>query len=578
MGKFSSVKKLLPYIKKEKLSVIFIVLFGVITVSCKIAVPFVVGLMIDKFKNAEFDVTGHLFLLIGLVLGGAISRYVFDTSVAILNQKVIKRLREELFSSYQDLPFSYLDSCGKGDLLKRLVADVENVQNGLILGGSILYEGVLQIIITIVMMCYVNWILGLVVICLTPLSIVVSRFISKSNSKYIKKQNEIEGQIASFSNETLLNIQTIDSYNLSSQKEEMFDEINKQNKKANFKAFFAMSWINPSTRLVNNIIYATVTLIGAFLCINSIKNGEFLGTTMTVGYLSIFLSYSYQYMTPFNDVSNVATEVVYSLSSLDRVIEIINKEKDNETGEKILDKEISTLEAKNISFAYPNSRQVIDDFSLEIYKGHKIAIVGPTGCGKTTIVNLIMRFYDPQNGQFEFNKLSSYEFTKSSLRSHIGLVLQDSFILHGSVRENICFGNNYSQEEIEEALRKARCDDFIRKLPQGLETIISNESGLSYGQKQLLCVARIILNKPELIILDEATSNIDLRTELLLAKSLDELMKGKTSIVIAHRLSTIKNADHIVVMNEGKIIQQGNFKQLLSQEGLFKEIYNSQFI
>ena len=577
MGSLKKIKFLFPYLKEDKVFLIFSAIFGLFAVSSKVAIPFITGLAIDQMKKGNFSIQNYLFFIIGFVILGSICRYLFDFLVAILNQKLIKKMRIDLFASYQQLPFSYLDTHSNGDLLKRLIADLENIQNGLILGASILYEGLLQILITIFMMMYVNWILALVVICLTPLSVIVSRFISKSNSKYFKQQSKVEGELASYSLETLNNLGTVASYNLSNKREARFDEINKINKKANFKAFFATSWINPSTRLVNNIIYASVTLIGAFLCLETIKNGSFAGTTMTVGFLSTFLSYSYQYMTPFNDISSVSTEVIYAITSLERVNEIISAPKDINDGKLEIKGDVERLSAKNITFSYNAERKIIKNFNLDFYKGHKIALVGPTGCGKTTIVNLLMRFYDPQEGSFEFNEISSFELEKDMLRSHIGLVLQESFLLHASIKDNICFGTNYSDEEVVNAAKKARAHEFIIKLKDGYDTIISNDSELSYGQRQLISIARIIINKPEIIILDEATSNIDLRTELMLSKSLDELMEGKTSVVIAHRLSTIKNAHHIVVLKDGEIVQQGNFKQLVTEEGLFKEIYNSQF-
>ncbi|MGN1262397.1 MAG: ABC transporter ATP-binding protein, partial [Candidatus Enteromonas sp.] len=413
-----------------------------------------------------------------------------------------------------------------------------------------------------------------VVILLTPISILVSRFISSHNASYFKKQNEKMGEITAFSLESIQNVEALQSYGLEAKKDEAFAKKNLEAKNASFKATFAACWINPCTRLVNNTIYGAVILLGVYLLLAS---PSWTGMAFTVGGLSAFLTYSYQYMTPFNEIADAMGDVLVASASLTRVNEVIDAEKDRDEGTTPLGEKVVALEAKGITFGYDSSRNIISDFSIDIRPGHKIALVGTTGCGKTTIINLLMRFYDPQEGGFYFNGIQTTDIAKKEMRSHIGMVLQDTWLAKASIAENIAFGKEgASMEEIVQAAKKARADDFIRQLPEGYDTIVSNATGLSTGQKQLLCVARILLVEPEIVLLDEATSNIDLRTELLLSGAFDELMKGKTSIVVAHRLSTIKNADLILVMNGGKIQEQGNFEELMEKDGLFAELYRSQ--
>ncbi len=483
-------------------------------------------------------------------------------------------MRDALFDALNQVPLSYLDSHPHGDLLLRLTNDIETVQTGLITGAGALFEGIVQIAITLFFMFYLNWALALTVVLLTPISVVVSRFVSKSNSVYFKQQNAKMGELTAHSLETLSNLEAIHSFGMEKAREDDFLEKDLEVKKANFKATFAAAWINPSTRLVNNLIYASIILFGAYLLISS---PAWLGIHFTVGALSSFLSYSLQYMTPFNEIADVASDVFYASASLDRVQQTVFAPKDVDTGRKPLGASIETLEAKDMCFSYDGKREIIKNFNLDIYKGHKIALVGPTGCGKTTVINLLMRFYDPQKGGFVMNGIPTSEVKKSEMRSHVGMVLQETWLEKASIRDNIAFGKpEASMEEVVEAAKKAHADEFIRRLPEGYETIVSNSSGLSQGEKQLLCVARILLAKPEIVLLDEATSNIDLRTELALGKAFDELMKGKTSLVVAHRLSTIRNADLILVLKDGEIIEQGNFDELLGQKGFFAELYQSQ--
>lgn len=584
MKNFKALKK---YLRGSYGIVVLSFVFALLSVAAKMAVPFVTGLGVDVIrawmKNPMQEdrysraLLIDLVLMIGLILCGTVFRYFFDFTTAYVGQRLVKKMRDDVYIALNEVPVSYLDRNPHGDLLLRLTNDIENVQTGLITGAGALYEGVVQILITIVFMFYLNYFLGLVVVILTPLSILTSRFISKHNAQYFKLQNEKLGQITAFSSESITNLEAIQSYGLEERKAQGFDEKNLELKGANFKATFAASWINPSTRLVNNIIYGSVILLGVWMILESGTAWSWLGISFSVGSLSSFLTYSYQYMTPFNEIADAASDIFYADASLGRVMETLTTPKDIDMGNRPLGQEVQTLEAKDMVFSYDGKRTIIQRFNLDIYKGHKIALVGTTGCGKTTIINLLMRFYDPQQGGFYMNGVPTQEVSKKEMRSHIGMVLQETWLSKDTIAANIAFGKpNATMEEIVEAAKKAHADEFIRRMPEGYQTVVSNATGLSTGEKQLLCVARILLVQPEIVLLDEATSNIDLRTELALGKAFDELMRGKTSIVVAHRLSTIKNADLILVMKDGAVLEQGNFGELMAKNGAFADLYRSQ--
>ena len=584
MKNFKALKK---YLRGSYGIVVLSFVFALLSVAAKMAVPFVTGLGVDVIrawmKNPMQEdrysraLLIDLVLMIGLILCGTVFRYFFDFTTAYVGQRLVKKMRDDVYIALNEVPVSYLDRNPHGDLLLRLTNDIENVQTGLITGAGALYEGIVQILITIVFMFYLNYFLGLVVVILTPLSILTSRFISKHNAQYFKLQNEKLGQITAFSSESITNLEAIQSYGLEERKAQGFDEKNLELKGANFKATFAASWINPSTRLVNNIIYGSVILLGVWMILESGTAWSWLGISFSVGSLSSFLTYSYQYMTPFNEIADAASDIFYADASLGRVMETLTTPKDIDMGNRPLGQEVQTLEAKDMVFSYDGKRTIIQRFNLDIYKGHKIALVGTTGCGKTTIINLLMRFYDPQQGGFYMNGIPTQEVSKKEMRSHIRMVLQETWLSKDTIAANIAFGKpNATMDEIVEAAKKAHADEFIRRMPEGYQTVVSNATGLSTGEKQLLCVARILLVQPEIVLLDEATSNIDLRTELALGKAFDELMRGKTSIVVAHRLSTIKNADLILVMKDGAVLEQGNFGELMAKNGAFADLYRSQ--
>ena len=570
-------KILFPYLKRHRGAIILALVFALLSCGFKLILPFLSGRAIDQMRGGNLDIAPYLFAMLGSLLGGVIFRYAFDLLTATIGQRVVKALRDDAFAAISDSKVSYLDSQAHGDTLLRLVNDIENVQNGLIVGVMSIFEGVVAILITIVLMLYLNYFLALAVIILSPISILVSRFISSRNARYFKDQNAKLGELSADGLESITNLEVISSYGLNQKREAAFAEKNEKMRRSSFKAIFAACWINPATRLVNNTIYGTVILLGA--CMLAFPSSwSWVNVSFTVGSLSAFLTYAYQYMAPFNEVADAASDLFYALASLARVGQLLHSPKDIDAGEKELNEPVETLEASHLHFSYDGKRKIIDDFDIEIYKGHKIALVGTTGCGKTTIINLLMRFYDADEGNFLFNGIPSTDIKKASLRSHMGMVLQETWLKNGTIRENIALAKpGASEEEIVVAAKKAHADEFIRRLKDGYDTVVNNASGLSMGEKQLLCVARIILASPEIVLLDEATSSIDLKTELELSKSFDELMKGKTSIVVAHRLSTIENADLILVMKDGRILEQGNFDELLAKKGFFAELYQAQF-
>lgn len=572
-----SFKLLKPYLAQHKLGIVLALLFALCSVGCKMSVPFLTGLCIDHIRAGDYEISPLIITMGLLILLGMVFRYVFDYVLGYLGQSVVKHLRDDVYTKLLKVKVSFMDSHYHGDLLLRLIGDIENIQTGFISGVGAVFEGAVQILVTLVFLFMLNWILALVVILATPLSIFVSKFISSHNARYFKDQNAALGKLHAYTLEAMNNIEILESYVLEDSWRNHFDELSEEVHKANFKANFAACWVNPCTRLVNNTIYAAVILLGAWMLLDPSKF-SWSNVAFTVGGLSSFLTYTYQYMWPFNEIADAMGDILNAISSLKRVEEVLIEEDDIDEGTLPLEGEITGLEADGIRFQYDVSRWIIDGFSVDIKPGKKIALVGTTGCGKTTIINLLMRFYDPQEGGFFVGNTSSRAYPKSAWRSHFGMVLQDTWLAHASIRDNIAFGKpDAAEEEIIAAAKQARAHGFISRLENGYDTIIGSGINLSTGEKQLLCVARIMLVQPEIVLLDEATSNIDLRTELKLADSFDRLMKGKTSIVVAHRLSTIKNADLILVMDQGKIIEQGTFAGLLEKKGAFYTLYQSQF-
>ena len=570
-------KTLKPYLLKHRLGIILVFLCAIVSVGCKMAVPFLTGLAIDHIRSGDFKISNLLIIMGSLIASGMIFRYIFDYVLGYIGQCVVNDIRNDVYAKLLRVPVSFIDTHYHGDLLLRLIGDIENVQTGFIAGIGAVFEGVTQILVTLVFMFSLNWMLGLVVVLATPLSIFVSRSISSHNARFFKEQNACLGELHAFTLETMNNLEAVESYGQQESWSAHFDEISARVRKANFRAAFAACWINPSTRLVNNTIYAAVILLGSWMLLTP-GSFSWMHVAFTVGGLSSFLTYSYQYMAPFNEIADAYGEILNAAASLKRIDEVLSSDDDIDEGNLPLVAPIEYIDTRSIQFGYNEGKLIIDGFDVDIYRGKKIALVGTTGCGKTTIINLLMRFYDPQVGGFFVNDQPITSYPKKTWRSHFGMVLQDTWLAHASIRENLAFGKeDASMEEIILAAKKAHAHEFISRLEDGYDTVIGSGTTLSTGEKQLLCVARILLAHPEIVLLDEATSNIDLRTELALASSFDELMKGKTSIVVAHRLSTIKNADIILVMDKGKIIEKGSFAELLQNNGPFAILYHSQF-
>ncbi|MBQ7994634.1 MAG: ABC transporter ATP-binding protein [Bacilli bacterium] len=565
-----------PYLKGSISLIILSLVCAFIAIGSKLAIPLLAGKVINQFVSSEevIDVEVAMILMFSLVAIGTIFRYLFDYLTGYIGAKTVKKIRDDVFSSYMHGLVKDIKSEENGDLVLRLVNDVENVQTGLVSGFAAFYDGIVTILMTIVFMFVLNWVLALIVIILTPISIVVSRFISKFNSKHFKSQAKDAGTINGFVNETLVNSETITIYDLKESKNKEFNELNEKYHADNFKANMGASIINPSTRLVNAFINAIVIIVGALIIIQDWK----LGIVFLVGDLSSFLTYSANFMQPFNEISDVLAEINYAFASLSRISEAINIEKEDVDSGNLVPETIDTIKANNISFSYVPGKKIISNYSFVASRGKKIALVGPTGCGKTTVLSILMRFYELDDGKIEINNEDLATISKKDYREIIGMVLQEPWIFSGTVYENIAYAKkDASKEEVIEAAKKAQAYGFIQRLPQGIDTYISDSSGLSLGEKQLISVTRIILLSPEIVILDEATSNIDIRTEFLLAKSFDELMKGKTSFVVAHRLSTIVNSDLILVMKDGEIVESGTHKELLEKKGFYHKMYSSQF-
>ena len=486
--------------------------------------------------------------------------------------RVCRDMRDKVSRKMHSLPLAYLDNHPTGDLVSRMVADVDTFADGLLMGFTQLFSGVITIVAILGIMLYLNTLIALTVLILTPLSILVARFIASATHKFFEAQAAIRGEQTAMINELVEGQRVVKAFGLEEEKLAEFDEVNDKLQQVAMKATFFSSLTNPSTRLVNNIVYAVITLIGAFFTVSG---------GITIGQLSVFLNYASQYAKPFNEISSVVTELQNAISCAERIFDIL--EEADQVPEK--DPAISPeckgeVELDHVAFRYVPDRPLIKDLNLKVNSGERVAIVGPTGCGKTTIINLLMRFYDVDSGEIRVDGADIRDMTRHDLRGRYGMVLQDTWLCTGTVRENIAYGKpDATEEEVIEAAKAAHADSFIRRLPKGYDTMITGGGGnLSAGQRQLLCIARAMLCLPMMLILDEATSSIDTRTEMKIQSAFAKMMKGRTSFIVAHRLSTIREADVILVMKDGSIIEQGNHKELLAAGGFYANLYNSQFV
>ena len=567
-----TLKKLWNHIAKFRVLLILSVLMAGATVILQLYVPILFGDAIDNIVAAgkvDFTMVGYYLkrVVILAVLSG-VTGWVMSVINNRMTYRVVQDIRAQSIRHIQRLPLSYLDKHSSGDIVSRIIADADILSDGLLMGFSQLFSGIVTIVVTLVFMFSKNFWITLLVICLTPVSFWVAKFISSHSYGMFRKQSEARGKQTALIDEIIGNQKVVRAYGYEERASKRFAEINGELRDYSAQAVFYSSLTNPCTRLVNSLIYAGVALLGAIL----IPVGS-----LTVGGLTVLLSYANQYMKPFNDISSVVTEMQNALACAARLFALLEEPEESEDAAGTLEALRGNVGIEDVSFSYDPNRKLIEHFNLDVKPGMRIAIVGPTGCGKTTFINLLMRFYDTDKGEITVDGKEIKTLSRHALRSGYGMVLQDTWIKQGSVRENIAFGKpDATDEEIIRAAKEAHSWEFIERLPQGLDTVLYEDS-ISQGQKQLLCITRVMLTLPPMLILDEATSSIDTRTEMLIQQAFDKLMEGRTSFVVAHRLSTIRNASLILVMRDGKIIEQGTHEELLSKGGFYYTLYNSQF-
>lgn len=577
----SVLKRVFIQLKKYKFQLALTVFFALVSVAGTLAVPVIFGQIVNLIVGTgqvEFSQIFIKFIVIaGIIALTAVSQWLMNIINNYITFNVIKDIREQAFRNIQRLPLKYIDAHSYGDIVSRNIADVDQFADGLLMGFTQFFTGVLTILGTLVMMLVINWVIALVVIVITPLSLFVAKFIATRTYSLFKRTSEIRGEQTAFIDEMIGNLKVVQAFNREDENIDKFDEINVRLTDASLKSIFYSSLTNPSTRFVNAVVYAAVALTGALMLILNTA----LPIVFNVGLLTSLLSYANQYTKPFNEISGVVTELQNAIACAGRIYELIDEEPqipDSENAVVLTDVK-GAVQFKDVSFSYSPDKKLIENLNISAQPGQRIAIVGPTGCGKTTLINLLMRFYDVDGGSISVDGNEIPEVTRKSLRQSYGMVLQETWLKSGTIRENIVMGKpDATEEEIISAAKAAHSHNFIMQLPNGYDTVITEDGGnLSQGQKQLLCITRIMLCLPPMLILDEATSSIDTRTEQRIQKAFAKLMNGRTSFIVAHRLSTVKEADLILVMNNGNIIEQGTHSQLLEKGGFYSKLYNSQF-
>lgn len=571
-----TVKKVIIRIKKYWVFLILSIIMATITVASSLYVPILVGNAIDYIigpSNVNFRLIAQILAEIGVVIGiTALSQWIMNICNNKITYHVTRDIRDEAIEKIEHLPLKYIDGHSYGEIVSRVIADVDQFADGLLMGFTQFFSGVMTILGTLGFMLSINVKITLVVVLITPVSFFVASFIAKRTYKMFKLQSETRGEQTALIDEMIGGQKVVSAYCQEEEAVRQFDEINDRLQKYSLNAIFFSSITNPSTRFVNSLVYAGVAVTGAISAIYG---------RLTVGQLSCFLSYANQYTKPFNEISGVVTELQNAIACASRVFELIEEEPEAaEISNAVnLENVDGRVDLNDVEFSYVPDKKLIEDFNLHVKKGQKIAIVGPTGCGKTTIINLLMRFYDVNSGSIDVSGVDIRELTRRSLRAGYGMVLQDTWLKSGTIRENIIMGRpDATDEEIIEAAKAAHSHGFIKRLPNGYDTVIGEDGGsLSQGQKQLLCITRVMLCHPPMLILDEATSSIDTRTEIKIQNAFNKLMEGRTSFIVAHRLSTIQSADVILVMKDGHIIEQGNHEELLAKNGFYKKLYESQF-
>jgi len=571
-----TLKRILDYIGQYRWGVIMSLILALITVALTLYVPILTGRAVDRIVgqgNVDFaGLTRILWKILGAVGLTAVSQWLMNHINNTITYRVVKDIRTRAFNHLETLPLSYIDAHPSGDIISRIIADIDQFSEGLLMGFTQLFTGVLTIGGTLLFMLSIHPAITLVVVVLTPVSLFVASFIAKKTFVMFRHQSETRGELTALTDEMLGNMKVVQAFGYQEETQKKFEEINSRLAGYSLRATFFSSITNPSTRFVNSMVYAAVGITGAYAVIRGF---------MTVGQLTSFLSYANQYTKPFNEISGVVTELQNALASAARVFELIDEKAilDDKPDAAVLTHVEGKVELVNVDFSYTPDRKLIESFGLNVNPGQRVAIVGPTGCGKTTIINLLMRFYDVDSGSIKVEGTDIRNITRKSLRTNYGMVLQETWLKTGTIRENIAYGRpDASEEEIIRAAKEAHAHGFIMRMPEGYDTVISEDGGnLSQGQKQLLCIARVMLCLPPMLILDEATSSIDTRTEIRVQKAFARMMEGRTSFIVAHRLSTIREADVILVMRDGHIVEKGRHEELLERGGFYAEIYNSQF-
>ena len=571
----ATLNRVLHKIRPYSIFVVCSLLVAAVSVAAQLYIPILCGNAIDKMLGrGNVDLAGVLRIAVSILVVAAVAalaQWLLSVCNNRITFSVSRDLRNEALRKIQTLPLSYLDSHPSGDIVSRMVADVDTFADGLLMGFTQLFSGILTIFGTLLFMLRENVPITLVVVCITPLSLVVAGFLAKRSYGYFQSQSTVRGKQTALVNEMIEGQKVVQAFGHEAESLAAFDEVNGQLQDVSLKAIFFSSLTNPATRFVNNIVYAGVGLVGA---LNAVRGG------ITIGQLSVFLSYANQYTKPFNEISGVVTELQNALACAARVFELLDAEDQVPEAENAAALQPDGhVQLQDVSFRYLPDRPLIEGLSLDVQPGQRIAIVGPTGCGKTTLINLLMRFYDVNSGSIKVSGTDIRDVTRASLRGSYGMVLQDTWLRAGTVRENIAYGKpDATMDEVIAAAKAAHAHSFIRRLPDGYDTVIAEDGGnISQGQKQLLCIARVMLCLPPMLILDEATSSIDTRTEVRIQKAFARMMQGRTSFIVAHRLSTIREADVILVMKDGHIVEQGNHDQLLAQGGFYAKLYNSQF-
>ena len=571
----ATLNRVLHKIRPYSAFVVCSLLVAAVSVAAQLYIPILCGDAIDKMLGkGNVDLAGVLHIAVSILVVAAVAalaQWLLSVCNNRITFSVSRDLRNEALRKIQTLPLSYLDSHPSGDIVSRMVADVDTFADGLLMGFTQLFSGILTIFGTLLFMLRENVPITLVVVCITPLSLVVAGFLAKRSYGYFQSQSTVRGKQTALVNEMIEGQKVVQAFGHKAESLAAFDEVNGQLQDVSLKAIFFSSLTNPATRFVNNIVYAGVGLVGALY---AVRGG------ITIGQLSVFLSYANQYTKPFNEISGVVTELQNALACAARVFELLDAEDQVPEAENAAALQPDGhVQLQDVSFRYLPDRPLIEGLSLDVQPGQRIAIVGPTGCGKTTLINLLMRFYDVNSGSIKVSGTDIRDVTRASLRGSYGMVLQDTWLRAGTVRENIAYGKpDATMDEVIAAAKAAHAHSFIRRLPEGYDTVIAEDGGnISQGQKQLLCIARVMLCLPPMLILDEATSSIDTRTEVRIQKAFARMMQGRTSFIVAHRLSTIREADLILVMKDGHIVEQGNHDQLLAQGGFYAKLYNSQF-